>query len=113
MSIKATRNILGHDNISEIITLIIKLRRGKFEVLGFSGDKVVFDVHIPWYIFGLASFISVKKVKYSIRRESTKNAYKYFFKQLTGIPERDIELSDGYIIWGLLEDKLRNCKPKL
>jgi hypothetical protein len=116
------KNILGHDNDSEIITIIARLKENKFKVLQSNTKQIVFEIVLKYIYAVPVPFTHTKTIEYVITREhdvvdyplreGNKLSsvpllpYKFYIKQKNGIDIREISLQDGYIMWALLNAKL-------
>lgn len=98
------KNILGHDNESEIITIITRLREKKFNIISFDDNSILFEIVLTFRCTVPVPNTRTQKIKFTINRIPNDNKYHYYLKQLNGIDERIIPFVDGYIIWGLLEE---------
>jgi hypothetical protein len=97
------RNFFGHDDESEIITIIKKLQRNQFEIQKFENNTFTFKIiYRVWNSVPISSTYLVEK-EFTITKEDN---YTYIFKQVNGTKSRIIEKTDGYIIWCLLIEKL-------
>jgi hypothetical protein len=100
------KNKLGHDDTSEIVTIICRMRENLFRIIQFEENECIFEIKLNHTIFcASVSLYSSTIVNYSIIRTPE---YKYLFKQIDGLPEREIDKIDGFIIWSLLEEKYEN-----
>jgi hypothetical protein len=99
------KNILGHDDESEIFTLISRMRENKFSVLFFENDSFFFEIKLTYRMSVPVSNTTYQKIQYSIKRKEYNNTYEYFLSQINGKEERKIPFTDGYVIWALLEEK--------
>jgi hypothetical protein len=100
------KNILGHDNESEILTVIARLRENRFNILSYNDTQISFEIVLRYYNTVPISNSYVQKIKYIIKCEFNKSGYKYNFKQINDIDDRELSIVDGHIIWGLLEEKI-------
>ena len=98
------KNILGHDNESEIITIIARLREKKFNVILFDDNSIIFEIVLKYGITVPIPSTMIQKIQYTINRYSIGNKFNYYIKQLNGIDSRLIPFIDGYFIWVLLEE---------
>lgn len=107
--VKYYKNVLGHDNKSEIVTIIARLREKKFNILSYSNNSIKFEiVLVNNYIVGSVTFKQIQKIKYIIQRYSKNNIYNYYIEQLNGVDNRFISSDNGYIIWYILEETAHN-----
>jgi len=100
------KNILGHDNESEIITIITRLREKKFNVISFDDNTIIFEIVLKYSTTVPIPSSWTQKIQYTINRYSNGKTYDYYIKQLNGIDNRLIPFIDGYFIWGLLEESV-------
>jgi hypothetical protein len=100
------KNILGHDNESEIITVIKRLREGKFKVISFSDNEIKFEIILTYRYTVPVPSTTTQKIEFIIKRIPNNVLYDYYFQQLYGIEMRKISLIDGFFIWGLLEESI-------
>ncbi|MCK9415893.1 hypothetical protein M0Q97_04465 [Candidatus Dojkabacteria bacterium] len=100
------KNILGHDNESEIITILTKLRENKFNVISFDDNTIIFEIVLKYSITVPIPSTWTQKIQYTINRYSIGNKFNYYIKQLNGIDNRLIPFIDGYFIWVLLEESV-------
>lgn len=101
------KNKLGHDNISEVKTVITRMRENKFEITKSKNNEIEFRIII--HQTTLCANVSLKNtliINFTIERKINGYIYDYFIEQKNGIPKRKIKLLEGYIIWSLLEEKL-------
>lgn len=106
------KNTLGHDNESEILTLIARLRDSNCDILEFRDNQILFEITLKYHHTVPVSNTSTQKIKFTLKREIDEAGYKYYFEQLNGDVIREISLKDGFIIWSLLEEKydaIRSC----
>lgn len=103
------KNILGHDDESELITIIARLRENKFNILTFNENSICFEIVLKHRRTVPVSNTTTQKIKYVITKLNDNNCEfnNYYIKQINGINERMIPFTDGYIIWTLLEEKWR------
>ena len=102
---KMWKNFLGHDEESEILTLIKRMREGNFEINSFDDNSFIFTLTLTFYhTVPVPNHYDVER-KYKI----TNNNYEFIFEQIGGLPSRIINQIDGYIIWGLIEEKIDQC----
>lgn len=100
------KNKLGHDDASEIFTVICRMRENLFKIIQFEENECIFEIKLNHTIFcASVSLHSSTIANYSIIRTYVNDSYKYKFKQIDGLPEREIDRIDGFIIWSLLEEK--------
>jgi hypothetical protein len=99
-------NFLGHDERSEISTLIKRMRENKFEIIDFYDNCFTFVVKLTFYHTVPVPNHIIQKRKYKI----TNNNYEFSFQQINGLPSRFIDKVDGYIIWSLIEEKFEKTK---
>lgn len=99
------KNKSGHDEDSEILTLIIKLRKNKVKILNYNNinNEIFFQINYNYTYTVPVSNTTYVTINYKIRRDSKDN---FYLEQINGISERKMNLVDGYIIWTLLEEKL-------
>jgi hypothetical protein len=100
------KNILGHDDDSEILTVISRMRENKFSVLSFNKDSITFEIILTIINSVPISSTYYQKIQYIIEQKDYLNKYKYVFKQINGKETREINMIDGYIIWSLLVEKI-------
>jgi hypothetical protein len=100
------KNILGHDDNSEILTLISRMREDKFIILNCDSDLIQFEITLTYKRSVPVPNTSHQKIKYLIGREYYNYTYRYIIKQIDGKESREIPLVDGHAIWSLLEGKL-------
>jgi len=98
------KSILGHDNESEIVTIIVRLREKRFNIISFDNNEIIFEIVLINRRTVPVPNTITHKIQFSINRYSANNTYEYHIKQLNGIDKRLIPFVDGYIIWGLLEE---------
>lgn len=102
------KNFFGHDDDSEIFTIITKLRQNKFEILSFSTNTFLFRIRIvlPGLCLPTCGIMRSDKIverDFILSRVSDRD---FVFTQINGKDPRFINFVDGYIIWSLLEEKL-------
>lgn len=98
------KNRLGHDDDSEILTLIKRMQesnRKNFTILNYEDNTFLFELTMTHYYTFPASNLTYK-IQYTIRRDDD---WQYHFKQIDGKEERQLKQKDGWIIWGLVEEK--------
>lgn len=96
------KNILGHDDESEIFTIIKRLRENKFSIIDIYDNSILFEITLTHITSVPVSNTTYTKIKFIISNDSY---FIFKLQQINGKPERIIPLSDGYIIWCLLEEK--------
>jgi hypothetical protein len=67
---------------------------------------VFFEIILKFIITIPVSNTIYQHVKYFIKRFYIDKLYQYIFKQVNGEDERTLNLSDEYIIWNLLKEKI-------
>ena len=103
------RNKLGHDDQSEIKTVIKRMQEGLFSILSVNESGFNFEIKLTHRATVPIPSTYYTIVQYELKREDIENkGYKYSFEQINGNPTRVIEDIDGFIIWSLLEEKLEN-----
>lgn len=101
------KNRLGHDDESELLTVIARMRQNKFRVLRHESNTIHFEIGIRHtQLIANVSFDSETRVSYIIERYEFNYGWAYTFRQIGGKESRLIPLSDGYIIWELAKGKL-------
>ncbi|MEK6828569.1 MAG: hypothetical protein AABY15_00385 [Nanoarchaeota archaeon] len=101
------KNKLGHDDESEIKTVIKRMQEGLFSILSVNESGFNFEIKLTHRITVPVPSFSYTIVHYELKRKDIENAsYEYSFEQVKGKPVRIIGLIDGFIIWSLLEEKL-------
>ena len=101
------KNILGHDDNSEILTLISRMRENKFIILSFDSDFISFEITLTYTRSVPVPNTTHQKIKYLIGRKYDNYTYRYIIKQIDGKESREIPLIDGNAIWSLLEEKIK------
>lgn len=101
---------LGHNDESEILTIIARLRENKFNVLFFDANSIKFEIVLTYRITVPVPSTRIQKIEYFIDRCSNGNFYDYYIKHSNDIDNKFVPFGDGYIIWGLLEEKIENYK---
>lgn len=101
-----SKNRLGHDDESEILTVIARMRENKFHILSHESYRIWFEIvlHHTQLISGV-SFGSETRASYIIERHNFNGGWAYTFKQYDGNESRVIPFTDGYVIWALAEEK--------
>lgn len=100
------KNILGHDNDSEIATIIARLRENRFNVLSFDENTIQFEIVLTFRTTVPVPNTRTQKIKFIITKRYNGRTCDYYIKQINGANERLIPFSDGYIIYSLLEDRI-------
>lgn len=100
------KNILGHDNESEIITIIARLREKNFNIISYNEHTIDFDIILTHRTSVPVSNTRTQKIRYTINKYYNNDIFDYYIKQLNGIDKRFIAFSDGYIIWSILDEML-------
>ncbi len=99
-------NYFGHDNESEIFTIIKRMREGSFKILECIDNKIYFEIEITHTVTVPVSNTYYFEKKFIIEREDSGDSYNYIFSQVGGDDPRKINIEDGWIIWSLLEEKM-------
>lgn len=99
------KNKLGHDNESEIITIIARLRENRFNLLSINNSWIRFEIVLRHTTTVPVSNTQTQKIEYTITRYPNYGTYDYHIKQLGGIDDRLIPFTYGYTIWELLKTK--------
>lgn len=99
-------NYFGHDNESEIYTIIKRMCEGSFKILKYIDNKIYFEIEITHTVTVPVSNTYSFVKKFIIEREDSDDSYNYIFSQVDGEPSRKINIEDGWIIWSLLEEKM-------
>lgn len=102
------KNTLGHDKESEMLTIIARLRENRFKIDYFDNNEIRFTITLEYCSIIPVPNTSIQNIKFIINRTIYDDIYKYFLKQINGVDKRELQFLDGYIIWGLLEEKLNN-----
>jgi hypothetical protein len=84
------KNFLGHDEESEIKTLIQRIREGKFEIINFNDNSFIFAIKLTFiHTVPVPHHINIER-KYKI----TNNDYEFTFEQIDGYPSRIIDKTE-------------------
>lgn len=97
------KNILGHDDDSEILTIIARMRENKFSIIEITHSGILFEIKLIHRLTVPVPNTSYTKIKYFIERD---NNFNFALQQISGKEKRIIPMVDGYVIWGLLEEKM-------
>lgn len=97
------KNILGHDNDSELSTIIARMRENKFSIVKITSKGVLFEIKLTHRITVPVPNITYTKIIYLIER---KGEFIFTLQQINGKEKRVIPTIDGYVIWSLLEEKM-------
>lgn len=95
------KNILGHDDSSEILTIVTRLRENKFNIIDITNTGILFEIKLTYRKTVPVPNTTYTKIKYLIERDN-----EFTLQQINGKEKRIISMIDGYIIWSLLEEKL-------
>ena len=101
------KNILGHDNESEIKTIIKRLREKRFKVILCEDDCIIFKIILIYRNSVPISNTTTQEILFRINRHFMLNRYDFFIHQERGNGNRLIDYSDGIIIWGILKDSIK------
>ena len=63
------KNILGHDNESEIITIIARLREKRFNIISFDDNVILFEIVLTYRHTVPVSNTRTQKIKFTINRK--------------------------------------------
>lgn len=97
------KNILGHDNESEILTIIARMRENKFSVIDVNGNSILFEIKLTHRQAAPVPNTTYTKITFLIERNSE---FIFTLQQINGKEKRVIPMVDGYVIWSLLEEKM-------
>ena len=97
------KNILGHDDDSEIRTIIARMRENKFSIVEITESGILFEIKLTYRRTVPVPNTTYTKIIYLIGRD---NELVFTLQQINGKDKRIIPMVDGYIIWGLLEEKM-------
>jgi hypothetical protein len=97
------KNILGHDDDSEIFTVIARMRENKFSIVEITDSGILFEIKLTHRRTVPVPNTTYTKIIYLIERD---NEFVFTLQQINGKDKRIILMVDGYIIWGLLEEKM-------
>lgn len=102
-------NYLGHDNDSEISTLIKRIRERKVSIINnFIDDNsygsILFELSLTYYRTVPVPNSYTHKIRYCIEHKLFENKSQFVFWQINGDESRVLSLTDGYIIWHLLNE---------
>lgn len=97
------KNILGHDDDSEILTVIARMRENKFSIVEITDNGILFEIKLTNRQTVPVPNTTYTKIKFLIERD---NEFVFTLQQINGKEKRIIPMVDGYIIWGLLEEKI-------
>lgn len=101
------KNKFGHDEESEILTVIKRMQEGKFKIKEFKNNTFYFSINLTYYQSVPISHDYHSNTDFLI----TNDNYIFTFKQINGETERIIKTSYGYVIWSLLSEKyIKNIK---
>lgn len=97
------RNLLGHDDESEIITIIARLKENKFNVLSYDNRSIKFEIVLKHINTIPIPMTRVQKIGYTLTRYNPSVNYHYYLKQTNNEAEdRRIKAEDGEIIWDII-----------
>lgn len=94
-------NTLGHDDESEIYTLIVRMREGKFKINTIKKSIIYFSILLTYSHTVPVPSHHTQEIQYFIEN----NDYNFMFGQIGGKGPRILERVDGFTIWTLLEEK--------
>jgi len=96
------KNILGHDNNSEISTVVKLVREGKFEIRKVEEHSIYFTINLSFYTSVPISSTRKQNIDFFI----VNNEFEFLFYQINGESLRTIDTIQGYIIWTLLTETI-------
>jgi hypothetical protein len=106
---RVPKNKLGHDDESEILTLVKRMQEAngrQFSLLYADVDSFSFSIKLDHInLCAGVQLDSSTNASYIIKRKYDDTSVKYLFSQINGIPEREIDKINGFIIWSLLEER--------
>ena len=65
------KNKLGHDDASEILTVIARMREKRFTILNFNKNEFIFEIKIEHYILCADVRLDIAKYKITCNNKNT------------------------------------------
>lgn len=89
------KNSLGHDNVSEITTVIERIRQNKFKIIKIESNRIYFDIILYSSVIVPISRSWIKRYSYVIEND---NYIPFKFQELNHNEMREIPKISGYLI---------------
>jgi hypothetical protein len=96
------KNKLGHDDDSELLTIIARIREKKYSIIKYSENEILFQINLIYISTVPISNTTYKNIEFCIE---TIDKNVFTLKQINGKEKRIIPMAKGYIIWSLLEEE--------